>query len=589
MLSSVFGRCARSFIPFAAVLALGAGLSTASAAPAHVVITVPAAAPGAAGLPALLADWRKSGQVSDAFLLDSTPAKGTSAPFAQVAVLEFPDEDGLARWQAKSAPAVGAGLVVTPVDRLAHGENFPRDSTKAIFLVAEYTVAASPDQYRKYVDGYISPEMEAIRLKKGLMSYFLYAVKRPDPTLPWQAMLVMEYRDSVAYGRREAEMAEVRKKLDAQPDFKEFGAHKDAVRKEISLTESAWELLPAPALTDLPHYKPEYHVTGTIRVLGSFLKFATTALEDGFLKYQPDAQFANNYSTSSEGSIGGLCTGISDLAPAGDDAKISDQLPFFNVYGYLPLEISVATGDYEKRGALWPGVIIVNKDNPLLHISMDQLDRVFGSQRIGGWDVGENPQHDILYTAKYARGKETNIRTWGQLGLTGEWANKEIQTYGYAAPGFVVYFERKLLHWNDKWNENLKEYIEPKEAAAGPDGAAVMSDRALEALSQDKYGIGWAAMFHAKFYPNLRVLAVAPGATDHYVPYTPENVSNRTYPLTRDAYFYVNREPGRPMDPKLREFFRFILSREGQEIIAHTGFFYPLPAPFLQEQLKKLN
>jgi phosphate transport system substrate-binding protein len=265
------------------------------------------------------------------------------------------------------------------------------------------------------------------------------------------------------------------------------------------------------------------------------------------------------------------------------------MLPFYNVYGYLPLEISIATGDYEKRGALWPGVIIVNKDNPLLHISMDQLDRVFGSERIGGWDIGSTSAHNILYTADYARGKETNIRTWGQLGLTGEWADKEIQTYGYAAPGFEVYFERKLLHWTDKWNENLREYIEPKQAAAGPGGDAVISDRALEALSKDKYGIGWAAMFHAKFYPNLRVLAIAPGKTEDYVPYTPETVSNRTYPLTRDAYFYINREPGRPLDPKIREFFRFILSREGQEIIAHTGFFYPLPADFLNEQLKKLN
>jgi phosphate transport system substrate-binding protein len=591
MISSLpvlLGRLARPALLIAPALAfaLGVGAPAASAAPAHVVITVPAAAPGAAGLPPLLADWRKNGLISDAYLLESTQAKG--APFAQVAVLEFPDEEGLARWQAKGAPAVGAGLIVTPVDRLSHGETFPRDSTKAIFVVTDYSVTAPPEKYRAYVEGYVTPEMEAMRVKKVLTSYFLYAAKTTAGA-PWHAMLVAEYRDSVAYGRRTAVMAAVRKDLEANPEWKALSDAKAGIRKETSLTESAWDLLPAPALTDLPHYQPEYHVTGSIRVLGSYLKFATTALEDGFLKYQPDAQFANNYTTSSEGSIGGLCTGISDVAPAGDDAKISDMLPFYNVYGYLPLEISIATGDYEKRGALWPGVIIVNKDNPLLHISMDQLDRVFGSERIGGWDIGGTSAHNILYTAEYARGKETNIRTWGQLGLTGEWADKEIQTYGYAAPGFEVYFERKLLHWTDKWNENLREYIEPKQAAAGPGGEAVMSDRALEALSHDKYGIGWAAMFHAKFYPNLRVLAIAPGKTEDYVPYTPETVSNRTYPLTRDAYFYINREPGRPLDPKIREFFRFILSREGQEIIAHTGFFYPLPADFLNEQLKKLN
>jgi hypothetical protein len=152
------------------------------------------------------------------------------------------------------------------------------------------------------------------------------------------------------------------------------------------------------------------------------------------------------------------------------------MMPFYNVYGYLPLEISVATGDYEKRGALWPGVIVVNKDNPLTHVTMDELDRIFGSERIGGWDIGGTSAHNILYTAKYARGRETNIRiSWGQLGLKGEWADNEIQTYGYASPGFEVYFERKLFHWVDKWNPNFREYVEPKQAIAGDDGKPVTS------------------------------------------------------------------------------------------------------------------
>jgi phosphate transport system substrate-binding protein len=265
------------------------------------------------------------------------------------------------------------------------------------------------------------------------------------------------------------------------------------------------------------------------------------------------------------------------------------MMPFYNVYGYLPLELSVATGDYEKRGALWPAAIVVNKNNPITQLTMDQLDRIFGSERTGGWDVGNNPTHDILFTSEYARSRDTNIRTWGQLGLTGDWANKEIQTYGYAAPGFEVYFERKLFHWVDKWNGNLRDYVEPKEAEAGEKGKAVTSLQMLDDLSKDKYGIGWVAMFHAENYPNLKALAIAAKQGGPYIAYTPENVANRSYPLTRDAYFYVNREPGRPLDPKVREFMRFVLSREGQQIIAHTGFFYPLPADYLQEQLRKLD
>ena len=558
----------------------------AAAVPSYVVLTAPAGATGGAGLPALLAEWRQTGMVADTWLLDISNSKQPG--YASVAVLQFPDESFLAHWQQKSAPGIGAGVITTKVDTLARGETFPRDSTKAIFAVAQYDVMASPDKYKQYVKGYVMPEMEGLRAKKILTSYFLFAA-RESGGAPWQSLLVMEYKDPLAFERREAAMAQVRQQLSSNPAWKAWSDAKQSIRKEVSITQYAWQLLPPPALNDLPPYEPEYRVKSTIRVLGSFLKFATAALEEAFLEYQPEAQFASNFSTSSEGAISGLYTGVSNLAPMGDDAKIPDMMPFFNVFGYLPLELSVATGDYEKRGALWPAVIVVNKDNPITHLNMDQLDRIFGSERTGGWSVGDNPEHNILFTSKYARGRDTNIRKWGQLGLQGEWADHEIQTYGYSAPGFETYFERKVFHWADKWNGNMREYVEPKEAADGEEGTAVSSLTMLEELSKDKYGIGWAAMFHAENYPNLKVLAIAPENTDQYVEYTPENVANHTYPLTRDAYFYVNREPGRPLDPAVREFMRFILSRQGQQIIAHTGFFYPLRADYLREQLRKLD
>src|SRR5579883_129814 len=568
------------------VLAISLAACADFAAPVHVVITVPPRASGGAGLPALLADWRQSGAVADAWLLN--PAQSKQDEFVSMAVLQFPDEYALRRWQQNGARKIGPGVITTTVDTLARGETFPRDSTKAIFLVNEYTILATSDRYAQYVKDYVIPEMESLRERHILTSYFLFAA-RDRAKVPWHSILVAEYPDSLAFERRERALQQVRSELSSNAAWKALSDAKQSIRKERALIQAAWELLPAPALGDLPPYRPEYEVRGTIRVLGSYLKFATAALEDGFLKYQPDAQFANNFSTSSEGAIGGLCTGISDLAPAGDDAKISDMMPFYNVYGYLPTEISVATGDYEKRGALWPAAIVVNKDNPITHLTMDQLDRIFGSERTGGWDVGNNPANNILFTSEYARNRDTNIRTWGQLGLGGEWANKEIQTYGYAAPGFEVYFERKVFHWADKWNPNLREYVEPKEAEVGEKGKTVTSLQMLEDLSKDKYGIGWVAMFHAENYPNLKVLAIAAKEGGPYVAYTPENVANRTYPLTRDAYFYVNREPGRPLDPKVREFLRFVLSREGQQIIAHTGFFYPLPANYLREQLRKLD
>ena len=351
---------------------------------------------------------------------------------------------------------------------------------------------------------------------------------------------------------------------------------------------------PTPAamtvdLNTLPAYKPDIQVAGGVRIFGSWMKGVMAKLAAGFKKFHPDAEMATNFMTSSEGAIAGLYTGISDVAPAGDDAKITDMMPFYDTFHYVPTEISIATGGFEARGTLWPAVIVVNKDNPLAHLSMDQLARIFGAERTGAWEVGPEASNGLRFTAKYARDASSNIRNWGELGLKGDYANKPIQTYGYSAPGFKIYMERRLFHWSQKWNENYKEYVEEQEATKDDAGHAVASERMLEALSKDKYGIGWAAWLHAKNYPNVKVLPIASKDGGPYVAYTPENVANRSYPLTRDYYIYVNKPLGRPLDPKVREFLRFILSREGQQIIAEDGQYSPLPADFLEEQRKKLD
>ena len=227
----------------------------------------------------------------------------------------------------------------------------------------------------------------------------------------------------------------------------------------------------------------------------------------------------------------------------------------------MPTEISVATGGYEKRGSLWAWAIVVNKDNPLNEISMDQLERTFGSERTGGWELVNG---NWMYSAKYARSAETNIRTWDQLGLGSDFTGKEIKTFGYCAPGFEIALERVWFHWSDKWNSNFMQYVEAKQGSPGPGGDAVASERPLEMLSKDKYAIGIAAVMHVKDYPNVKVLKIIPRSGGAAVALTPDNVANRTYPLIRDGYFYVNKAPGQPLDPKVREFMRFVLSREGR-------------------------
>ena len=349
---------------------------------------------------------------------------------------------------------------------------------------------------------------------------------------------------------------------------------------------AAWVVVAGAQIPDtsqIPSYKPSMKVAGAIRVYGTDLKGQMVIWEDAFQKFHPDVVWENSFATSSEGGIAGMYIGISDIAPMGDDAKITDVMPFYNVFHYLPTEYSVATGGYEKRGTLWAIQIVVNKDNPLTKLTMEQLDGIFGSERTGGWD-------GITYTGKYARGPEKNIRTWGQLGLKGEWADKPIQTYGYNAPGFEIAVERKLLHWTDKWNDNYKEYVEEKMIPPGdPDGPKVQSERMYEALSRDKYGIAWGPILHSKDYPNVKQIDLAMTSAGPYVALTPANVQNRSYPFLRDAYIYLNQPPDRPLDPKIAEFMRFIYSREGQELIAPHAMYYPLPYSYIQQQLAKIK
>uniref|UniRef100_UPI0035CB375C PstS family phosphate ABC transporter substrate-binding protein n=1 Tax=uncultured Sphingomonas sp. TaxID=158754 RepID=UPI0035CB375C len=553
-------------LPFAfpsrrALLLTTVGLLCATPAladPAHVILKV---APGTAlpaDLGATVATWRETGAIADAIWLEQNQRDG--AAFDTLVELDFPSDADYQRWAGSQRAKLPASVEVHPVDTVIHAEVLPRDSNYSVFTITSLPGKASADAAQT-----IKPLLEKQRGSKTVMRYTLYHDKPGGADASW---LLTEYRDPTAFARGSQVGADV------------------AAKGSGTVTKARYVELPAPELPKLPNYKPVTKLTGTLRIYGSELKNSVEYLARGFQQYYPDLRITWSNATSSEGAIAGLYTGISDVAPSGDDGKLTDQMPFLNSMGYLPTEISVSTGGYERRGSLFAWVIVVNKDNPLKSISVDELQNIFGSERSGGWDLEHN---NILFTAAYAKTKASNIRVWDQVGLTGAYKGQEIKTYGYSAPGFQQAIERHWFHWSHKWNPNFMEYVEDKMAAEGPEGDAVKAARPLEILSKDKYGIGIAALMHAKDYPNLKILPLSWHKGGAIIPFTPENVANRTYPMIRDGYFYVNKAPGQPLDPKVREFMRFVLSREGQEIIAKVGYYYPLDAATLTEQRKKLD
>jgi phosphate transport system substrate-binding protein len=217
---------------------------------------------------------------------------------------------------------------------------------------------------------------------------------------------------------------------------------------------------------------------------------------------------------------------------------------------------------------------------------MKQLDGIFGAERNGA-------MRGFKWTLEDARGPEENIRTWGQLGLTGEWAGKTIQTYGHAPSGTGRFFQLKVLKNSDKWNPNYRGYVETgSKMIADTDKAAqhggVKHMLATE-LAQNKFGIAWTIMPQAKGIAGIKPLALAAAEGGPYVAPSRTTFQNRTYPLVRSIYIYLNRKPGTPVEPRLGEFLRFILSREGQQIVADDGGFLPLPAAHAAEQRAKLD
>src|SRR5205085_1583565 len=145
-----------------------------------------------------------------------------------------------------------------------------------------------------------------------------------------QAFLLQEYRDDVAFAAGAKAKTEVRAKLEAShAGYQKFAKIKDTLRSDDGGTFANYTELPPPNLSDLPAYKPEVKIIGALRIVGSELKNAVDQLAEGFKHFHPEARVSTNFMTSSEGGVAGLYCGISDVAPMGDDAKITDQMPFF--------------------------------------------------------------------------------------------------------------------------------------------------------------------------------------------------------------------------------------------------------------------
>ncbi|WP_133406315.1 PstS family phosphate ABC transporter substrate-binding protein [Parashewanella tropica] len=311
----------------------------------------------------------------------------------------------------------------------------------------------------------------------------------------------------------------------------------------MTLTAAGLFSVAATAAVDpkLPKYEKTSGVSGNLSSVGSdTLANMMTLWAEEFQDLYPNVNIQIQAAGSSTAPPA-LTEGTSQFGPMSRKMRPNEEESFEKKYGYKPTPVRVAID------AL---AVFVHKDNPIKGLSIEQLDGIFSStHRCGGSDV----------------------KRWGDLGLKGSWAGKDIQLYGRnSVSGTYGYFKKKALCRGD-FKPNVNEQ---------PGSASV-----VQSVSQSLNAVGYSGIG----YKTAGVKAVAISKRGkRYVAATSENAGNGTYPLSRYLYLYVNKHPNKPLEPMQREFLRYILSKQGQKVVDKDGY-VSVPNAVVMQDFKKLG
>ena len=273
-------------------------------------------------------------------------------------------------------------------------------------------------------------------------------------------------------------------------------------------------------------YEKKAMMSGNLSSIGSdTLNNLMTFWAEGFKKFHPDVRIQVEGKGSSTAPPA-LINGLAQLAPMSRKMKNKEIDAFEKKYGFKPTRIAVAVDCL---------AVYVNKDNPIAGLSLPQVDAIFSKQRRGGMSQ--------------------EIKTWGQLGLTGSWANLPISIYGRnSASGTYGYFKKYALFKGD-FKDAVKEQ---------PGSATVVSS-----VGENKGAIGYSGIGYKN--SNVRAVPLAKKGTS-FAEATFENALTGKYPLGRSLYIYVVKDPNKPLAKITREFLTFVMSKEGQDIVEKDGY-----------------
>jgi phosphate transport system substrate-binding protein len=290
-----------------------------------------------------------------------------------------------------------------------------------------------------------------------------------------------------------------------------------------------------------PDYIRVHDAKGVIRSVGS-------STVSGLINEWASAFTALHPGASVDVSGGGsstappaLLSGTCDIAPMSRPMNDSELARFKQTFGYEPLQIVVAVD------AL---AVFVHKDNPVSALSLTQLDAMFSATR----KRGGSP-----------------VDTWGDLGLTGEWAHRPVQLYGFGdlTGGYALF--RDLVLDGGEYSAAMK---------AEPGSSAIVS-----AAGAYRGAVGFASQYFATARTRMVPIIGEDGK-----PHEPTEASclDGSYPLARRLFIYINKKPDQPLPPNTAEFLRYALSRQGQTAAADAGMF-AVPGELASQQIQALD
>ncbi len=292
-----------------------------------------------------------------------------------------------------------------------------------------------------------------------------------------------------------------------------------------------------------PAYKTTQGVSGAIKAAGSeTMNNLMTLWGQGYKAFYPSVTIeveGKGSTTAPPALVAGAAT-FGLMSRPMKDKEIDD---FEKAFGYKPTAVETALDTL---------AIYVHKDNPIASLTLPQLDAIFSSTRKGGL--------------------EKELKTWGDLGLTGEWADKPISLYGRnSSSGTYGFFKDHALFKGD-----FKATVKEQPGSAG----------VVQAVASDRYAIGYSGI--GLKTADVRVISLATDAKSKAIEPTKETAYSGDYPLARYLYIYVNQKPNTELDPLRREFLRYVFSKDGQQQVIKDEF-YPVTPAIAARNLAKLG